>query len=61
MLIISEDGREGTLVPWHKGKVISSSSSESEIHLLSIAEFHVYGRGFLITSVKLGSKLCVGG
>lgn len=60
-MFISEDGREGTLVPWHKGKGISSS--ESEIHLLSIAEFRVYGRGFLVTSafpgVKSRSKLCV--
>lgn len=63
VLIISEDGREGTLVPWHKGKVISSSSSDFEIHLPSIAEFHMYGRGFLMTAfpgVKSGSKLCVG-
>lgn len=36
VLIMSEDGREGTLVPWHEGKVISISSSESEI-LLSVA------------------------
>lgn len=44
VLIISEDGREGTLVHWHKGKGISSSSSEVEIHLLSIAEFRVWKR-----------------